>query len=151
MSRILLTRLDVSIRALASISHLHCLQHCRLYYQCIYELYTSAGYEECLWVCQRLQVIPEWNANVHYSHLVHYWLHGHLHHGACMLFARLQLRKVRIGWVYQGWQMLISIGLCLANFSIRQDVRTPHMNLNRIILTSIGPDGIAWLLGVCYA
>lgn len=43
---------------------------------------------------------PVWNANIHHSHLVHYWFYGHLHHGACMLLARLQLRKVRIAWVY---------------------------------------------------
>ena len=47
--------------------------------------------------------------------------------------------------------MLISIGLCLVNLSIRQDVCALQMNLKRMNLTSIGPDGIAWLLGVCYA
>ena len=35
------------------------------------------------------------------SYLVHYWFHCHLHHGPCVLLARLQLWKVRITWVCQ--------------------------------------------------
>lgn len=64
-----------------------------------------------------------------FSHLVHHWLHGHLHHSACMLFARLQLRKVSISRLAM-FANTNGIGLYLASSSTKLDVSVPNRKVS---------------------
>ena len=70
-----------------------------------------------------------------FSHLVYHWLYGHLHHSACMLVARLQLRKVGISRPTM-FANANRTGLYLASSSIKQDVsasnRTISMGVSNI-------------------